>query len=230
VVGEFQFDDETLGEGESMKMNYRGVLIAVVATALVAGMTGCETTGESVGLGALIGAGAGALIGSASGNAAEGAIIGAVVGGAGGAISHDVRKTKSEKRRSAAETYEIYKYEPIEPTATTPVTSQNLGLVFEEGSVVPAAIRRGAMVEGTMQYAVLGAGAGREITETRIIKLDGEVISQVSSKTFTRNDGTWISRQEFRIPEGWKPGEYTLEQVVQSGDTWVSGTVKFIVT
>ena len=85
------------------------------------------------------------------------------------------------------------------------------------------------MVEGTMQYAVLGSGAGRDVTETRIIKMGSEVISQVSSKTFTRNDGTWVSRQEFRIPESWAPGEYTLEQVVQSQDTWISGTVKFYV-
>lgn len=213
-----------------MKMKTHGMVIALVVAALAAGVTGCETTGESAGLGALIGAGAGALIGAHSGNAAAGAIIGAAVGGAGGAIAHDVRETRAEKRRSAIETYERYDYEPVETTTATPVTSRSLGLVFEDSSVVPSAIRRGAMVEGSMQYAVLGAGAGREITETRIIKVGAEVISQISSKTFTRNDGTWVSRQEFRIPESWAPGEYTLEQVVQSGDTWVSGTVKFIVT
>ena len=210
-----------------MKMFYRGVLSAVVMAASVAGLTGCETTGESAGLGALIGAGAGAIIGAHSGNAAAGAIIGAALGGAGGAISHDVRETRAEKRRTASETYARYNYEPVETVTTTP--SRSLSLVFEDASVVPSAIRRGAMVEGTMQYAVLGAGAGRDVTETRIIKKGSEVISQVSSKTFTRNDGTWVSRQEFRIPESWAPGEYTLEQVVQSQDTWISGTVKFYV-
>ena len=211
-----------------MKMFYRGLLSAVVVAASVAGLTGCETTGESAGLGALIGAGAGALIGAGSGHAAAGALIGAAVGGAGGAISHDVRETRAEKRRTASETYARYNYEPVETVRTT-TPSRSLSLVFEDASVVPSRIRRGAMVEGTMQYAVLGSGAGRDVTETRIIKMGSEVISQVSSKTFTRNDGTWVSRQEFRIPESWAPGEYTLEQVVQSQDTWISGTVKFYV-
>ena len=209
-----------------MKMFYRGVLSAVVVAASVAGLTGCETTGESAGLGALIGAGAGALIGAGSGHAAAGALIGAAVGGAGGAISHDVRATRAEKRQTASETYARYNYEPVETVTTS---NRSLSLVFEDASVVPSRIRRGAMVEGTMQYAVLGSGAGRDVTETRIIKKGSEVISQVSSKTFTRNDGTWVSRQEFRIPESWAPGEYTLEQVVQSQDTWISGTVKFYV-
>ena len=209
-----------------MKMFYRGVLSAVVMAASVAGLTGCETTGESAGLGALIGAGAGALIGAGSGHAVAGALIGAAVGGAGGAISHDVRATRAEKRQTASETYARYNYEPVETVTTS---NRSLSLVFEDASVVPSRIRRGAMVEGTMQYAVLGSGAGRDVTETRIIKKGSEVISQVSSKTFTRNDGTWVSRQEFRIPESWAPGEYTLEQVVQSQDTWISGTVKFYV-
>ena len=213
-----------------MRIFYRRLIYVVTVTTFVAAFTGCETTGESAGLGALIGAGAGAIIGAGSGHAGRGAIIGAAVGAAGGAISHDVRETRAEKRRTATETYERYEYEPIDTVTSTPTTpGRSLSLVFEEASVVPAAARRGSMVEGSMQYAVLGSGAGREVTETRIIKQGPDVLSQVSSKSFTRNDGTWVSRQEFRIPESWDPGEYTLEQVVQSQDTWVSGTVKFYV-
>ena len=209
-----------------MKILCRGLLSAVVVAASVAGLTGCETTGESAGLGPLIVAGAVSRIGAGSGHAVAGALIGAAVGGASGAISHDVRATRAEKRQTASETYARYNYEPVETVTTS---NRSLSLVFEDASVVPSRIRRGAMVEGTMQYAVLGSGAGRDVTETRIIKKGSEVISQVSSKTFTRNDGTWVSRQEFRIPESWAPGEYTLEQVVQSQDTWISGTVKFYV-
>lgn len=213
-----------------MRILFRGLMCAVTVAAIAVTFTGCETTGESVGLGALIGAGAGAIIGADSGEAGTGAIIGAIVGAAGGAITHDVRETRAEKRRTAAETYERYKYEPIDPVTTTTTTpTRSLSLVFEDATIVPPSMRRGGMVEGTMQYAVLGSGAGKEVTETRIVKLGQEVVSQVSSKTFTRNDGTWVSRQEFRIPESWAPGEYTLEQVVQSADVWVSGTVKFYV-
>lgn len=213
-----------------MRIFYRGLIYAVTVSAIVVAFTGCETTGESAGLGALIGAGAGAIIGADSGEAGAGAIIGALVGAAGGAIAHDVRETRAEKRRTAAETYERYKYEPIDPVTTTTTTpSRGLSLVFEDATVVPPSMRRGGMVEGTMQYAVLGAGAGKEVIETRIVKMGQEIVSQVSSKSFMRNDGTWVSRQEFRIPESWAPGEYTLEQVVQSEDTWISGTVKFYV-
>lgn len=213
-----------------MRIFYQGLIYMLTVTAFAVTFTGCETTGESAGLGALIGAGAGALIGAGSGHAGRGAIIGAAVGAASGAITHDVRETRAEKRRTAAETYKRYEYKPIDPaTITTTTPSRSLSLVFEEASVVPAAIRRGAMVEGSMQYAVFGSGAGREVIETRIVKKGQEIVSQVSSKSFTRNDGTWVSRQEFRIPESWEPGEYTLEQVVQSQDTWVSGTVKFYV-
>lgn len=212
-------------------------ICVLAAAALTAGLSGCETTGEATGLGALIGAGLGAAIGADSGEALTGAIIGGVLGAAGGAIGHDVRRTRAEKRATASETYTRYEYEPVETirtvettqTVETTIVSHNLSLVFEEGTIVPSAVRRGNMVEGSMQYAVMGAGAGRDVTETRIIKRDGQVISQVSSKSFTRNDGTWVSRQEFRIPQSWDPGEYTLEQVVQSENTWVSGTVKFYV-
>ena len=213
-----------------MRIFYRGLIYALTVTTLVAAFTGCETTGESAGLGALIGAGAGAIIGAGSGHAGRGAIIGAALGAASGAITHDVRETRAEKRRTAAETYKRYEYKPIDPaTITTTTPSRSLSLVFENATIVPPSMRRGGMVEGSMQYAVLGAGAGREVIETRIVKMGEEIVSQVSSKSFMRNDGTWVSRQEFRIPESWKPGEYTLEQVVQSDDTWISGTVKFYV-
>ena len=214
-----------------MKNFQRGLAGVAIAAMLMAGLGGCQTTGEAAGLGALIGAGIGAAIGADSGEALTGALIGAAVGAAGGAIGHDVRQTRSEKRSSAAETYKRYQYEPIETSTTTvtTTTSRTLSLVFEESSIEPGSVRRGSMVEGMMQYAVLGSGSGREVTETRIIKSGPEVLSQVSSKSFMRNDGTWVSRQEFRIPESWAPGEYTLEQVVQSGETWVSGTVKFYV-
>lgn len=203
-------------------MKFRvGLVLALVVAMSGGGLTGCQTTGESAGLGALIGAGAGALIGASGGNAAEGAIIGAAVGAAAGAITHDVRETRAEKYRTAEATYETYNYEPT--------VSRGESLNFEDAKLSPSVVRRGKFVEATMQYALLGAGSGKSVSETRLIKRNGELISQVSDKRFTRNDGTWISIQEFRIPESWEPGEYTLEQIVSTSQLTVSGLVKFYV-
>ena len=84
-------------------------------------------------------------------------------------------------------------------------------------------------VADALQYALLGSGAGKQVTETRVIKKDGEIIAQISSEVFTRNDGTWISSQEFRIPENWDVGQYTLEQIAKTNKSTISGTAKFFV-
>ncbi|MFP6584946.1 MAG: glycine zipper domain-containing protein [Candidatus Hydrogenedentota bacterium] len=191
----------------------------LIALVFVATVTGCETTGESAGFGAVLGATAGAIIGNQSGNAGEGALIGAVLGGLGGAIVKDVQKTNAEKRLSASETVIEYNYTP----------SQGESMIFEMSGVTPTAIPRGQMTTASMQYALLGTGAGKTVTETRIIKRNGEVISQISSQKFTRNDGTWVSNQQFRIPENWDAGEYTLEQTAQTDQSTVSGNTKFYV-
>lgn len=190
-----------------------------VAILIIATFAGCETTGEAAGLGALIGAGAGAIIGADSGHWAEGAAIGGALGAAGGAVGHDVRKTRAEKTRDAYETHEVYQYESTEGEKMT----------FEDAQVYPDSARRGAFVDVSLQYAILGTGAGREVTETRIVKRDGEVIAQISSQRYTRNDGTWISRQEFRIPESWQPGIYSMEQIAETRDSRISGSTTFYV-
>jgi hypothetical protein len=182
-------------------------------------MIGCETTGESAGLGAILGAAAGAIIGNQSGNAGEGAVIGAIIGGLSGVVVDDVQRTRSEKKVSAAQTVVDYNYQP----------TQGESLVFESSTIEPQVIARGSMTTAGMQYALLGSGAGRQVTETRVIKRDGEVISQISSQTYTRNDGTWVSTQQFRIPENWEPGKYTIEQTAQTNQSVVSGMTNFYV-
>lgn len=195
------------------------IVVCFAVTGMVISLTGCETTGESAGLGAAIGAAAGAIIGNQSGNAGEGAVIGAVIGGLSGVIIDDVKKTKAEKRVSAEETVVEYNYQP----------TQGESLVFESSNIDPQVIIKGAMTTAGMQYAILGTGAGQQVTETRVIKRDGEVISKISSQKYTRNDGTWVSTQQFRIPENWEPGKYTLEQTAQTAQSAVSGMTSFYV-
>ena len=193
-----------------------------VSAALVVGATSCETTGESAGLGALIGAGAGAVIGGIAGDAsgaAIGAAVGAAVGAAGGAIAHDVRESRAEQIVTAEQTAETYSYQP----------SAGQSMVFEDAGAQPAVARRGEFVELRMQYALLGAPNGTTITERRIVLKDDKVISQVSAEEHVRNDGTWVSTQEFRIPDTWVPGEYEIEQSVSSTRLTVSGRVRLMV-
>jgi len=199
---------------------YRKGIAWISAAVLVIGAAGCETTGESAGLGALIGAGAGAVIGGIAGDG-EGALIGAAVGAgvgaAGGAIAHDVRKSRAEQIQTPQQTAQDYSYTP----------AQGQSLVFEDASVTPAVARRGQFIEARMQYALLGASAGAPITERRVILKGDQLISEISAEEHTRNDGTWVSMQEFKVPDSWSPGDYTLEQTVQSSRLTVSGRARF---
>lgn len=201
-------------------MNYMkqiGLCFALVG--MSASLVGCETTGQSAGLGAILGATAGAIIGNQSGNAGEGAVIGAVIGGIGGAVVKDVQKTNAKKRRTAEETVIEYNYQP----------TQGESLIFENSAIEPMMITRGAITEASMQYALLGSGAGQTVTETRTVRRDAEIVAQISSQKFTRNDGTWVSSQQFRIPENWEPGKYTLEQTAQTPQSTVLGTTIFYI-
>ena len=51
----------------------------------------------------------------------------------------------------------------------------------------------------------------------------------VAAEEHTRSDGTWVSTQEFRVPESWGPGEYVIEQVVVGPRLTVSGRARFMV-
>lgn len=102
-------------------------------------------------------------------------------------------------------------------------------MIFEMSGLTPNGVSRGQTATASMQYALLGSGSGKTVTETRIIKQGGEVVSQISSQKFTRNDGTWVSTQQFRIPDNWDGGEYTLEQIAQTNQSTISSVTKFYV-
>ena len=78
-----------------------------------------------------------------------------------------------------------------------------------------------------MQYALLGAPNGTNLTERRTILLNDKIVSEVSAEEHTRNDGTWVSTQEFKVSENWAPGDYVIEQTVQGPRLTVSGRARF---
>ncbi len=189
-----------------------GILVLVLAVTFA----GCETYGQSAGLGAALGAGTGAVIGHQSGHAAEGALIGGALGGLTGLVVHDV---KARRARSAQETAEEYQYAP----------AQGEKLQLEDVRVSPKSTRPGTMVSAEVQYALLGTGGGVQVRERRNLLKQGQLLRELSSETFTRPDGTWVSSQEFRLPNDLKPGVYTVQVRVETAQSAISGKTDFTV-
>ncbi len=188
--------------------------LGLTCTILVT-MSGCQTYGEAGGLGAGAGALAGGLIGSRSGRTVEGAIIGGLVGGAAGLIAHDI---KARRMRTRAETEAAYaNYTP----------AQGEMLTLERSEVLPATARPGEMAEASIQYALLGAGPGVQVSEQRSLMRGDRMIADLSTHNFTRDDGTWVSAQPFRIPTNLEPGIYTIVTTVRTARSAISAQADF---
>jgi len=183
----------------------------MVCLALV--LSGCQSYGQAAGLGAAIGAGTGALVSHDSGT---GAIVGGVVGALAGLVAHDV---KARKARDAQATAAEYNYTP----------TQGEVMSMESSAALPSAVLPGNMVEGTMQYALLGTGSeGVDVVETRQLIHNGQVIGE-SSQTVRRTDGTWVSTQQFKLPNNAPAGSYRIAQTVQSARSRVTASNSFSV-
>lgn len=198
-----------------MKKQHRFASIVLLA-AVVTFSAGCQTyAGAGLG-GAALGAGIGAIIGNQSGSQGEGALIGAVVGAASSLAIHDA---KARRSKDGATTAREYGHEP----------EQGEMLTFEEAHVEPEVVRGGDMVEAFIQYALLGAEDGAQVTETRELRHEGNVIAQVSSKTYSRYNGTWESSQQIRVSRHLKPGRYTIVQTVATARSTISGVSSFVI-
>jgi len=188
----------------------------LLAGAMVIGMAGCESYGQAAGLGAGIGAASGAVIGHQSGRALEGAAIGAAVGAAAGAVAHDI---KVRRQRTREETMAAYNYQP----------AQGEMLTFEQTDIMPRTARPGELVETSVQYALLGTGGGTQVTEQRVLMRGEQVLAELSTKNFTRDDGTWVSTQPVRLSNNMSPGNYTIRTRVTTAQSAISGNANFYV-
>jgi hypothetical protein len=177
---------------------------------------GCETYGGSAGLGAGTGALAGGIIGHQSGRALEGAAIGAAIGGLAGLVVHDVRVRQERTRQQAVETYGY-------------VPEQGLRLEYERSEVLPPVAAPGTEIEATMQYTILGAPGGIQVSESRSLMRGDRVLHELSVKTATREDGTWVSAQPFRLPRDLSPGIYSVHTRVTAGAGSISSRADFTV-
>lgn len=207
---------ETQPEDKELAMNKRfvGWLSVGVACCLCITMSGCATYGEAAGLGATLGAVTGGIIGHQSGHAIEGAVIGGLAGAAAGLIAQDI---KERRARSAQETVVVYNYN----------ASQGEVLRLERCEVLPTTVRPGETAEAEIQYALLGTGAGVTVTEQRTLMRGDRVIADVSTVSFTRDDGTWVSSQPFRVPTNLEPGLYTIVTSVRTAKSAISAQAQF---
>lgn len=199
-----------------MKMKTFAVAALALAVVVILAM-GCQTVPRGAGLGGALGAGTGAIIGAQSGHAGEGAAIGAVVGAATGAIASDIR---ARRTKTAQETAQTYDYQP----------SQGEVLKLESVSVLPSQVKRGDMVEASIQYALLGTGQeGVAVRESRTLMQGGQVVAEIGTKSFTRQDGTWVSVAQFKALDNLELGEVSVQQVIETNQSRISGTAKFTV-
>lgn len=199
-----------------MKRSLTVTLLLLITISMIVTEMGCQTYGEAAGLGAALGGATGAIIGHQSGHALEGAAIGAVLGGITGLVAHDI---KAQKAKSAQQTTAEYNYQP----------NQGERLAFERAEVLPNVVTPGNMIEATIQYALLGTGSGTSVTETRSLMKGEQLIADLSSSTFNRNDGTWVSSQQFRLPPNLSPGQYTILFRVSTKLSSISGRANFVV-
>jgi len=199
-----------------MKMKTFAVAALALAVVVILAM-GCQTVPRGAALGGALGAGTGAIIGAQSGHAGEGAAIGAVVGAATGAIASDIR---ARRTKSAQETAKAYDYEP----------AQGEVLKLESVSVLPSQVKRGDMIEASIQYALLGTGQdGVAVRESRTLMQGGQVVAEIGTKSFSRQDGTWVSVAQFKTLDNLELGEVSVQQVIETNQSRISGTAKFTV-
>ncbi len=198
-------------------MNHRLVFWVSMAVVGSLGITlsGCQTYGEAAGLGAGAGALAGGIIGHQSGHAIEGALIGAAVGGAAGLIAHDIKARRERDRAQTIAAYPAY------------APAQGEMLQMERSEILPATVRPGENAEASVQYALLGTGPGVQVSEQRTLMRGDRLVAEVSTHSFTRDDGTWVSTQPFRVPTNLQPGPYTIVTSVRTAQSSISSQATF---
>lgn len=99
-------------------------------------------------------------------------------------------------------------------TYPRPPDTRGPRLYLEESSAVPGFAKPGATMQLLLQYAVLDAPPGFEVTETRRLLRGDQAVAELSVTTSERSNGTWICTQELMLPITMPRGDYAIEQVV----------------
>jgi len=170
-------------------------------------------TATGAGVGAAGGAIAGGLISGKRKGMVWGGLIGALAGGLLGAYA-------DHKDKAADETLADTNYDP----------QSGVQLMVKSVSAEPQSVSPGQKVDLKMTYAVLAPQSEQEVevTETRLVTLDGEKMADPSVQRY-RTSGTWSSTQPVTLPADAPSGTYQVEAKVTSGDLSSSMTTTFVV-
>ena len=177
-------------------------IISMAMILLLVSTTACSSIKENPGAatGAGVGAVTGAALGKAVGKSTGSAVVGGLLGGlAGGAVGH-------------------YGYDQKKDRNATMVDhpNQKSGVTVEKAEVSPKTVSPGAQVDLGMTYAVLTpGGAGAEVTETREITHNGQLVGNPQVQ-IRRADGTYTSDIPLTLPQNADRGEYRVTMTAKS--------------
>lgn len=186
-------------------------------------IAGCATTeGNNQVLGAGGGAAIGALLGQAIGHDTKSTIIGAAIGAAIGWGTVKLMESKSKPVRTAEEDVQIY---GLSAHTDSPLVK------IQRGTSNPKEVRAGDKVTIDTDYSLqLPEGVtSTEVTESFILKKDGEKIADLPPKTVHYGSGGFLSEAVIVIPDNAKAGTYVIEHKVQAGSSYDVDESVFIV-
>jgi hypothetical protein len=220
---------------EEVTFMVRGVLVILLALALVISGIGCATTnpdgtpststaGSTIGggvIGAILGAGVGAIIGAATGNVARGAVIGAIAGaaaGAAGGFAYAKHQERVLRDRQAAEA--MYQYKP----------EQGERVVIEGLEVAPTTVTNGDEIALNTNFTVLtGNDEPVDTVITQTISSEGKPVDKPFVDKNSHKSGSYGVSYSTKIPAKAPEGKYALVTRVQTPNTMDEKTCEFLV-
>ncbi len=181
----------------------------VSATIIACSVAGCASDGSLHPLAAVAGCAAtGVVVGVATGEAGWGA------GAAGGclAIAWSISYYQSTQVRTVEEDQHLYGYGLDEPVTSTTVKIRN-------ANAMPSQVKVGEEITAKTEYSVMVPEQGQNVrvTETSILKKDGEVLFESEPKTAMRSAGGWNMEVGIPMPKDADPGTYVIEQRIKAG-------------
>ncbi len=207
-----------------MNTKNRQGIVAIAAASTIA-LAGCQTTGGTqdqmagAGIGAALGAGVGALI---TGDA-RGALTGAAIGGLVGLSVVTINQYQARKVRSSTADTRLY-------GLTQPVSATQVRI--RDGSSSPRTVRAGEAIDISTDYSVMlpSGTSSASVTETWVLKKDGEQVARLPSKNHTREAGGWAAKAQITVPPNTAPGTYVIEHQVKAGSSYDTDESIFIVS
>jgi hypothetical protein len=185
------------------------VAVVIISALLGSYLAGCATLTQT---GAAAGAAVGAGVGAAAGGAArgsKGAVVGAVVGAGVGLIIGALVGRHFDQRtgdRVAA----------AKAASLTP--SEGNIIDIRKYEVLPVQAKPGQIIVVRMDYFVLAPNPDQrvDLREWRVIRRDGQDVTQPDYRQLRVEQGTHTSEYRFRLLSNTPPGRYSVVTILKT--------------